>query len=76
MRQLALAGLAALLPSLATAQDAGLAEYRWVARPIVIFAESPLDPRVAQQIERLEARQSELEDRDVVVIVDTDSESS
>jgi hypothetical protein len=49
-----------------------LAELRWVARPIVIFADTPSDPRFLQQLRMLEERLPELKDRDVVVLTDTD----
>ena len=46
--------------------------FKWVARPLVVFADSPNDPRFIQQMEYIEARFADLMDRDVVVIVDTD----
>lgn len=49
-----------------------LDELKWVSRPIVIFADAENDPRVRQQLEMFEARSEELEERDVVVIVDSD----
>lgn len=76
MKLLSLFVLAVLMPVMAAAQSAGLDKYRWVARPIVIFADSRLDPRVAQQVGMLEARQAELDERDVVVIVDTEDGSA
>lgn len=75
MKKLIFAAMAAMMPVGASAQMAPLAEYMWVARPIVIFADSPLDPSVAQQVAALEARQAELDERDVVVIVDTEAGS-
>ena len=70
----------AALPATAlpgSAQEADpLAEYLWVARPVVIFADSPLDPRVAEQLAEFEEQAEELEERDVVVIVDTDPDSA
>ncbi|MGB0903178.1 DUF4174 domain-containing protein [Halocynthiibacter sp.] len=47
-------------------------EFLWQARLIVVFADSPLDPRFADQIAKLEAGAETLLDRDVVVITDTD----
>jgi hypothetical protein len=44
----------------------------WIARPIVVFADTPNDPRFSQQLEMLDERAGELEDRDVVVLIDTD----
>lgn len=48
------------------------ADFVWIARPIVVFAQSPLDPLFVQQMELLAARPEELAERDVVVIIDTD----
>ncbi|TCM88054.1 DUF4174 domain-containing protein [Rhodovulum steppense] len=47
-------------------------EFRWIARPVVVFADSEADPRFAQQMDLLTARMEELAIRDVVVITDTD----
>lgn len=44
----------------------------WVARPVLIFADTEADPRVARQLQMLEAEAEKLKDRDVVIIVDTD----
>jgi hypothetical protein len=49
-----------------------LADFQWVARPIIIFADSPNDPRVAEQLALLAARPAPLLERDVVILVDTD----
>jgi len=48
-----------------------LDEYQWVSRPLVIFADSPHDPRFIQQMELLAQWPQDLADRDVVVITDT-----
>ncbi|MEO1549676.1 MAG: DUF4174 domain-containing protein [Pseudomonadota bacterium] len=52
-----------------------LESLKWVARPIIVFAESDRDPRIQQQVEMLAQRQAELDERDVVVIIDTDPDS-
>ncbi len=52
--------------------DADLNDFLWLARPVVIFADTPNDPRFAEQIELLRARAGELAERDVVVLTDTD----
>jgi F420-dependent methylenetetrahydromethanopterin dehydrogenase len=44
----------------------------WVARPLVIFADSPADPRFTRQLAMLKERMDELQDRAVVVLTDTD----
>jgi hypothetical protein len=49
-----------------------LEELLWVARPVVVFADSPADPRFVQQLRLLEERQPELEERGVVILTDTD----
>jgi Domain of unknown function (DUF4174) len=49
-----------------------LDELLWVARPLVVFADSPNDPRFQQQLRELDERTAELEDRRVVVLTDTD----
>jgi type II secretory pathway predicted ATPase ExeA len=48
-----------------------LDELRWVARPVVVFADSANDPRFLQQMRMLEEREEELEERLVVVLTDT-----
>ena len=57
------------------ASDTSLDEYRWIDRPIVVFADSPFDPLFQEQIELLEADLEELLIRDIVVITDTDPAS-
>ena len=64
---LVLAGLGA-----ASAEEDPLAAYLWAARPIVVFADSALDPRFDEQMRNLESRTGELAKRDVVILTDTD----
>lgn len=52
--------------------DVNLSDFLWVARPIVVFADTPADPRFIEQMELLAARPEELAARDVVIITDTD----
>lgn len=59
------------LPVVAAGEHA-LDEYLWVARPLVVFADSPNDPRYIEQMELIAARPEALLSRDVVVITDTD----
>lgn len=54
------------------AYDLTLDEFRWVKRPVVVFADSPQDPRFRQQMEYIHDRLPELAERDVVVLTDTD----
>ena len=49
-----------------------LSAFQWIARPVVVFADSPNDPQFVQQMELLAERAEELALRDVVVIFDTD----
>ena len=53
-------------------RDLTLEEFQWVKRPVVVFADSPNDPRFKQQMDLLEADTASLETRDVIVLTDTD----
>ena len=55
-----------------TSADVDLTDFLWLARPIVVFADTPNDPRFQTQMELLESRLPELIDRDVLIITDTD----
>lgn len=74
---------AALLPFMAQAEGFGplpaeqviLAEQLYVARPIVVFADSPNDPNFIRQMELLARAYPALEERDVILITDTDPEA-
>lgn len=52
-----------------------LSDFQWIARPLVVFADTPADPRFQRQMELLAVRPEDLAERDVVVIVDTDPEA-
>ena len=67
-------GMALTIPFTAFAQEEAdpLAEYLWLQRPLVIFADTPNDPRFKRQMELLEDTPEELELRDVIVVTDTD----
>lgn len=56
--------------------DVDLSQFVWIKRPLVVFADSPNDPRFAQQMELLNARLDDLAIRDVVVLTDTDPSSA
>lgn len=56
----------------AAAEQPTLEDLLWIARPVVVFADTPNDPRFHQQMEWLTERRDELEDRDVEILVDTD----
>ena len=79
--------IAALFASHAMAEDAmevtenvvfsqtaetDLNQFVWKKRPIVVFADNDADPRYTEQIELLMAKLHDLEERDVVVLTDTD----
>jgi hypothetical protein len=49
-----------------------LDELRWVARPLVVFADTPEDPRFVQQMRMLEADPEPLLERNVVILSDSD----
>ncbi len=59
-------------PLIRPAGDTSLDSFLWTHRPIVVLADSPADPRFADQIEMLEAEIERLAERDVVVLTDTD----
>lgn len=54
------------------AAEIDLEALRYIARPIIVFADSPADPLFIEQIELLAARPEGLATRDVMLIVDTD----
>ncbi|HAW48060.1 MAG TPA: hypothetical protein DCX34_12625 [Roseovarius sp.] len=47
-------------------------ELLWIKRPLVVFADTPADPRYAEQMGYITDRIDALAVRDVVVITDTD----
>lgn len=53
------------------ATEIDLSALLWLARPVVVFADSPADPAFRTQIELLEARLDELVERDVILVTDT-----
>lgn len=54
------------------ASEVSLADFLWQKRPIVVFADSPADPRFQKQVALLMERPAALIERDVVLILDTD----
>ncbi|MEM9318741.1 MAG: DUF4174 domain-containing protein [Pseudomonadota bacterium] len=52
-----------------------LSEFLWTHRPIIVFADTPADPRFQEQLALLTERPQVLLDRDVVIIVDTDPDA-
>lgn len=57
------------------AADIDPEQFIWMARPIVVFAQSPNDPLFIQQLDLLISRIDELAERDVIVITDTDPDT-
>ncbi len=51
--------------------EVDLDDFKWIARPVIVFADAPEMPAFKSQIELFEARIDELVARDVVLIVDT-----
>jgi hypothetical protein len=83
MKLLHILVLSCFLPLAAAAQDAPafgpvdsagvtLDDFRWLKRPIVVFADTPNDPAFQRQMQRINADLAPLEERDVVIITDTD----
>ncbi|WP_019955324.1 DUF4174 domain-containing protein [Yoonia vestfoldensis] len=54
------------------ASEVTLAELQWLARAVVVFADTPNDPRFRQQMDMLLADIDRLVERDVILITDTD----
>lgn len=64
-------------PIIRPAGESDLSEFLWINRPIVVFADTPADPRYAEQIKRLQDGMDMLVERDVVILTDTNpSEAS
>jgi hypothetical protein len=54
------------------AAEISLSDFLWTHRPIIVLADSPDDPRFIKQISLLRADLSELAERDVIILTDTD----
>ncbi|GGE49370.1 DUF4174 domain-containing protein [Actibacterium pelagium] len=55
-----------------SADEVHIEDFRWIARPVIVFGDSEYDPRFVQQMALIEALPEELAERDVVIITDTD----
>ncbi|CUH64078.1 hypothetical protein TG4357_01055 [Thalassovita gelatinovora] len=64
----------ATLPETLSAQsdEVTLEQFLWLKRPVVVFSDSPADPRFVEQMRYLAADVDGLTIRDVVVLTDTD----
>jgi hypothetical protein len=54
------------------AADVTIEQFLWLRRPIVVFADTPNDPLFRRQMDWIDRDLDVLDERDVVVIVDTD----
>lgn len=73
MKDIILMAASLLVAAPSFAQDEPkLEDYLWKNRPIVVFADTPEDARFKLQMDYLERRMEELEERDVVILTDTD----
>ena len=59
--------LAALALGSATAAAAGIDDYRWERRPLLVFAPTDTDPRLADTMNRIEASRCDFVSRDMVL---------
>ena len=57
------------------ATEVSLQDFQWLKRAIVIFADTPADPRFQSQLSLLLERPEDLLERDIVLIVDTDPQA-
>ncbi|MCW9043524.1 MAG: DUF4174 domain-containing protein [Pseudopelagicola sp.] len=58
-------------PLFIDATEIELDAFQWLKRTVIVFADSPNDPRFIQQIDLLKERPDALRERDVVVLTDT-----
>ncbi len=63
---------AVMAQDIRSAADVLPADLIWVKRPLAVFADSPEDPSFKRQMELLARDPGDLDERDVVVITDTD----
>ncbi len=61
--------------SILTADTANLKDFLWLKRPLLIFADTPADPRYIEQMGYITERLDVLTALDVVVITDTDPDA-
>ena len=78
MKPLSILVIAILLPLAALAQSptpasgVTLADFLYLKRPVIVFADSPADPAFIRQMTLLSQDPAALAARDVIVITDTD----
>jgi hypothetical protein len=56
---------------LLSSEGVELSQFLWVSRPLIVFADSPNDPRYIEQMRLLRDDPGPLLERDVVVLTDT-----
>lgn len=56
-------------------EERSLQSYLWEARPVVIFADSPKDPRFISQMEEFRQREAAIAERDIVLFTDTEPQA-
>lgn len=66
---------AAAPPATDAAEQPDLEDLLWIARPVVVFADSANDPRFRQQMDMLDQYTEDLTMRDVVILTDTDADT-
>lgn len=55
--------------------DVALEAFLWTNRVVIVFADTPADPRFIEQLDLLTARPDALLERDVVIITDSEPEA-
>lgn len=75
MRLILIFLLSAGMQASAAEDSPDLASLLWRARPVLIFADSTADPRFQLQIKMLQSEESALNERDVLVMLDTDPQT-
>lgn len=68
-------GTAPASASILTADAINFNDFLWLKRPLVIFADTPADPRYVEQMGYISDRLDVLTALDVVVITDTDPDA-
>lgn len=63
-------------PRIVSGETADLNEFLWLNRPLVVFADTPADPRYIQQMEYISQRLDALAERDVIVLTDTNPKAA
>ncbi|MDZ7709846.1 MAG: DUF4174 domain-containing protein [Roseovarius sp.] len=63
------------IPMIVSADEINLNDLRWIKRALVVFADTPADPRYIEQMGYLTDRLEVLDARDVVIVTDTDPDA-